>query len=155
MSGFEVVGVILGVLPLAISGLEHYAEGVRTIKRTYHYSRDFSIVARKLKTQQDIFRNTVSKFLSECVDFETQQKLMVNIGGREWESPECEAALRRRLYDSYDSSLGCVCDISRTLQELVKKLKINPDGSVSAHDVDLWYCITNSMATFTPKIRLD
>jgi hypothetical protein len=27
MSGFEVIGVVLGVLPLLISGLEHYNDG--------------------------------------------------------------------------------------------------------------------------------
>lgn len=28
MSGFEVVGVIVGAIPLIVSGLEHYANGV-------------------------------------------------------------------------------------------------------------------------------
>lgn len=27
MSGFEIVGVVLGVVPLLISGLEHYKDG--------------------------------------------------------------------------------------------------------------------------------
>ena len=30
MSGFEVVGVLLGAIPLVISALEHYSEGVST-----------------------------------------------------------------------------------------------------------------------------
>jgi hypothetical protein len=32
MSGLEVVGVVLGSIPLIISALEHYADGVRNIK---------------------------------------------------------------------------------------------------------------------------
>ena len=32
ISGFEVVGVVLGAIPLVVSGLEHYADGVATIK---------------------------------------------------------------------------------------------------------------------------
>jgi hypothetical protein len=32
MSGIEVAGLILGSIPLLISALEHYAEGVHTIK---------------------------------------------------------------------------------------------------------------------------
>ena len=29
MTGFEVAGLVLGAIPLLISGLEHYSEGVR------------------------------------------------------------------------------------------------------------------------------
>lgn len=29
MSGFEIVGVIVGAIPLIVSGLEHYSAGVR------------------------------------------------------------------------------------------------------------------------------
>lgn len=29
MSGFEIVGVVLGSVPLVVAALEHYADGVR------------------------------------------------------------------------------------------------------------------------------
>ena len=42
MSGFEVAGIVLGSIPLVISALEHYAEGVRNLVLAEHTITDFT-----------------------------------------------------------------------------------------------------------------
>jgi hypothetical protein len=46
MSGFEVVGVVLGAIPLVISALEHYSEGVRSTLLSYEEIADSYIPTR-------------------------------------------------------------------------------------------------------------
>lgn len=37
MPGFEIVGVVLGTLPLVIEGLKAYGSGVEAIKNAWYY----------------------------------------------------------------------------------------------------------------------
>ena len=68
MSGLEVIGIILGAVPLVISALEHYAEGVKTIRVIRHFAQEFRAVARKLEAEHLLFRNTLAILLNECID---------------------------------------------------------------------------------------
>jgi hypothetical protein len=36
MSGLEITGVVLGAIPLVISALEHYSNGVSRTRPSYH-----------------------------------------------------------------------------------------------------------------------
>lgn len=41
MSGVEAAGFMLAAIPLVISALEHYTEGVETIQKWWRYQKAF------------------------------------------------------------------------------------------------------------------
>ena len=60
MAGFEAVGVVLGVLPLIVSAVEHYDDALKPIVRYRHFSSKSKQFHRELDTERTIFR-------TECV----------------------------------------------------------------------------------------
>jgi hypothetical protein len=76
MSGIEVAGIVLGVIPLVVSGLEHYADGVSTIKVIFNYESEFRSLSRRLRVESNIFQNTVEILLRDCVNDEKLTELL-------------------------------------------------------------------------------
>ncbi|TID19423.1 hypothetical protein E6O75_ATG06761 [Venturia nashicola] len=57
MSGVEAAGLILAAIPLVISLGENYAEGFRTIKRWRKYDRELKSLCRRMRSEEELFRN--------------------------------------------------------------------------------------------------
>lgn len=68
MSGAEAVGLVLAIIPLVISGLEHYAEGVSTIKIMLNAPSEFKSLSRRLALEHEIFKNTIKLLLQDCIE---------------------------------------------------------------------------------------
>lgn len=132
MSGIEIIGIVLGAIPLLISGLEHYAEGADTIRRVYRAGREFRILKQQLDDENLLFRNTITILLEECVDIETQVKLMDDVEGTIWKQPAVQYALETRLGDSYISYLRQVHSIRVSLDEFNHRLGITAQTQVWA-----------------------
>lgn len=130
MSGIEIAGLVLGSIPLVISGLEHYAEGVSTIKVMFNYPSEFKSLGRRLRVEQGIFRNIIELLLHDCVGDRLLTELLENIGGKSWSDPDVEKALRRKLQASYALYLEAVESLNKTLIEFKERLKLNEDGKV-------------------------
>lgn len=130
MSGIEVLGIVLAVTPLIISGLEHYAGGVEAIKVIRHYGHEFHDVARRLTAEHVAFRNTLTILLNECVDVAVQKALMEDVTGAVWSGGEVEQALRHRLKVSYTSYIECVESIHKALNKFRQRLSIDESGKV-------------------------
>lgn len=131
MSGIEVVGLVLAAIPLIISGLEHYAEGVESIKVIRNATQEFRAVARKLDAENVVFRNTLEILLLECLDVRTQKALLHDVAGAAWTDPEVERALCHRLDSSYQSYIDHIKHVKKTLDQFTLRLEINSIGKVS------------------------
>jgi hypothetical protein len=94
MSGFEIAGVILATLPLIISALEHYANGIRTAKRYCRYKTVFRDMISQVDTQYGIFLNTLELLLDGLVAFERMTELLSNPGGDGWRDVKLDSKLR-------------------------------------------------------------
>ena len=68
MSGFEIVGVVLGVLPLIISAIEDYEKIVDPVVTFRKYSKALQTFTTELNVQRDIFQNECIWILSRFVD---------------------------------------------------------------------------------------
>ncbi|CZT19225.1 uncharacterized protein RCC_05071 [Ramularia collo-cygni] len=129
MSGIEIIGVVLGTIPLIISGLEHYQKCVKTIKDTKHAAAEFEVVVLKLQTEQLMFRNTLQILLSECLEHDTQKQLLDTLD-QGWDSDKVRTALKQRLQGSYMLYIEHVQGIARTLSEFMERLHLGPKGEV-------------------------
>ena len=130
MSGLEIAGVVLGSIPLLISGLEHYAEGASTIKRMFRAPGEFRSLSRRLRVEHDIFRNSMELLLTNCVDDVELQDLLEHVGGNSWSEPAVDVALRKKLNRSYNVYMETVEDMNQTLVAFRERLKLGDDGKV-------------------------
>ena len=78
----EAVGLVLGVIPLVISALEYYAEGVH---KRWRYKRELSSLKRILDAEFVRYLNTCEELLSGIVPNATLAALLDFPGG-----PGCE-----------------------------------------------------------------
>jgi hypothetical protein len=131
MSGLEVAGVVLGALPLVISALEHYANGIHTAKRYWRYKLELKSLILQIDTERGIFINTLEQLLGGLVRIEHMTEFLSNPGGEAWQDAEIDLKLRDRLRSVYSIYLGNVGGMKRSLEMIMEKLVLDPDGKVS------------------------
>lgn len=131
MSGFEVAGVVLGSLPLIISAMEHYAEGIAAAKRFWKYKSEMRSLIMHIKTEKTIFTNTLEQLLTGIVRIEHMDELLANPGGKKWHDSEVDKVLKERLRSSYPAYFENVRGMDMALKQIMKKLALDEDGKVS------------------------
>jgi hypothetical protein len=133
MSGIEVAGIVLAAMPLVISGLEHYGQGVCTMKRLWKFKRELQSLVRQLTTEQGIFMNTCEALLTGLVPLDSASQFLQSPGGQLWQDPEMEAKLVDRLRGSYAGYVETVSSMCEALEEFKRRLKLDKTGKVSVN----------------------
>ena len=125
MSGFEVVGVVLGSLSLIISGLEHYRQSAEVFEDWWEFKRAYKKCITALEMEEQAFQNIRDVFLvSTTVSEEELEVLRANPFGDEWKDPVLEEKLRARLPRSYDLFLNTIGEYQETMERLKKELNL-------------------------------
>ena len=114
MSGFEIIGIILGTYPLVISALELY--------RATRGSKGAVSLARNIKTEEIIFGEFVHHLVAPNVSEKDLARLKLaaarDIGL--WDDDALQAKLRSRLGAEKADN---VLEILREIQKLLRKLQ--------------------------------
>lgn len=134
MSGIEVVGVVLGVMPLIIEGLERYAEGISTAKRLFRPERELRRLRRRVNAELQIFRNTTRSLLVNITNDAHVTSLIDNPKSPLWQNAEFEEKLKRILGSSYRSWYDVMEDMNKAVTELTEVLGLPLDVCV---DIDV------------------
>ena len=129
MSGIEVAGLVLGAIPIVITGLEKYIQGVATVKRYFRYKNELKSLLRALSTEYDIFRNSCEELLEGLVPVQRLSFLLQDPGGKPWKDASLEKRLKQRLQDAYKGYLETVDDMEAAVEEFKDRLKLK-DGKV-------------------------
>lgn len=134
MAGIEVVGILLSSLPLVISAVEHYRDGLQPLKEYTHYDRTLRGLRIRLRIQQNLFEGTLKRLLiSELSQYELQSLFPtpdVPAQASGWGSEEIEEKLRRRLGIQYQSFTDVVIEMETSMAELMYKLDLDMSGKV-------------------------
>lgn len=130
MSGIEVAGLVLGAIPLVISGLEHYGECAQFIKSIRDYPKEFATMSRRLRVEQATFRNTMELILSSCVRGRSLEQMLTDPGGKSWDEADIEQELHHILQGSYTVFMETVLSMNEALKDFMSRLRIGPDGKV-------------------------
>ncbi|KAH7385868.1 hypothetical protein BKA66DRAFT_569191 [Pyrenochaeta sp. MPI-SDFR-AT-0127] len=138
MSGLEVAGVVLGALPLVISALEHYANGINTAKRFWRYKTEIRSLILQINTERGIFINTIEQLLTGIVRIEQMSDFVSNPGGKKWGEAGIESKLKERLRGVYGIYLDNVTGMESSLHKIMDKLALNPDGKPQFTDPGLF-----------------
>lgn len=130
MSGLEVAGVVLGALPLVISALEHYAEGVSTARRYFRYKAELRSLTLSVNTERSIFVNTLEQLLTGIVHVEQMDLLLSDPSGQLWRAKDSELRLQERLGSTYDTYFENVKGMDAALQAMMLKMALDANGKV-------------------------
>ena len=134
MSGVEVVGIVLGALPLVISAVEHYHDGLDPLKDYVRYNSTLKSLRTRLRVQQDLFEGTLIRLLLGELSTSQAQALFSHVGqhvdGKQWNTPEIEEKLQNRLGGKYENFMDVIREMEATMRRLMKNLDIDIEERV-------------------------
>lgn len=122
----EAAGLVLGVIPVAIQGLNTYRDIVSSIKNA---RRDLDCLIRDLKTEHQILQNTCELLLKGIAPDSALDAMIEEPFGAEWEAYNNEIHLR--LWRSSTVFKERVEEMREAALDLQRKLAIDGDGKVS------------------------
>ncbi|KAF1959280.1 hypothetical protein CC80DRAFT_533456 [Byssothecium circinans] len=134
-TGIEIVGLVLAVLPLIISALEHYEEGVSTIEKFFRYKREIRSIIEALATENTIFKNSCEQLLSDFLGPVELAEMLQNPRGETWSQPHIVTELRARLDRSYDIYMIHVSNMNSAIKTLITLLDLDENGKVRWTDL--------------------
>ena len=122
MSGIEIVGIGLAVLPLLISAAEHYDDCIRPILRYRRIVAEIHLFQRNLQVHKTIFRNQCRILLEGAIEHDAAVR-MLEVGPNDpsWGDQELEARLAKQLGASKDACLTSIELIDEKLRSIAKE----------------------------------
>ncbi|KAK1777270.1 hypothetical protein QBC45DRAFT_331016 [Copromyces sp. CBS 386.78] len=121
MSGLEVAGLVLGVLPLAIKALKAYREIMSDVRGV---PNDLANLIEDLETEMLRLRTSCELLLEQIVPFEDIADYLDDPMSPKWEESAVNNKLRIRLSDAYPKFEEKVRDIRAVGLDLEKKLRL-------------------------------
>ncbi|GFG14133.1 hypothetical protein IFM61392_08293 [Aspergillus lentulus] len=134
MTGAEVAGLALAVLPLVVNQLDNYVRGLESIKGLRRYRRELEGYSSTLSAQYAIFLNTLEIFLQDVVDdHDDRSELISKPGGPGWKDAQFQRRMSERLGRDYNVFTGTLTGLCGLLEGLSNKLdRYTPDYSKAA-----------------------
>lgn len=123
MSGIEVAGVALAVLPLLISAAQHYDNALRPFARYKRFTKEAKIYSKELGIQRTIFRNECRNLLEDtaAVDHDSVDVVLSSSSGDEWPTKRLDSQLDTQLGESRQAVFDAIQLIEETLQDIDKE----------------------------------
>lgn len=130
MSGLEVLGVVLGLLPLVISAAEHYEDVCQPFTRYRDFHKGVQRFQSSLRTQRRIYLNSSLLLLQHITDHDTASQILSSSLEM---SKEFKEALANALGSSGEECMEIIQTIKETLQKIndEKFWELEKDDSAS------------------------
>ncbi|KAI9857769.1 MAG: hypothetical protein M1813_008020 [Trichoglossum hirsutum] len=127
-----VVGLVLGALPLVISALEHYRDGLDPVIDFWRYDATLRDLQIQLRIEQDLYQGTLKRLLLSELSQQQLEALFPDPGEPQrialWETNEVNQKLRFKLGKRYDIFMDAVQVMDTTIKKLMEKLDIDAQG---------------------------
>lgn len=130
-TGVEVVGLALGVVPLVVSGIEHYRKALEPFGIWARYRKDLSSLKEILDLEMAKFLNTIQLLLAPLLSPPHLARIIEQPQGPHWLDWETQQQLVSRLGYSYGPFSNAVRDFHEAMYELYRKFSPQPDANVS------------------------
>ena len=129
MSGLEIVGVVLGALPIAVLTLELYEKGAATSKRFMKYEQELKWIALQIRTERMLFDNIMSHLLTEA-GVSNVAAMMKDPGGAAWQNTATANLLENRLGYFYALFVEHVSGMNDSMKDVGAALAWDASGKV-------------------------
>ncbi|KAG4289877.1 hypothetical protein FPRO06_04699 [Fusarium proliferatum] len=130
MSGFEVAGIVLGSIPIVVSALQCYMNGLGTLQSFRSYKRILKRLILTLKTEHVNLQNICEKLLTGIAPQTRIEEMIRDPFGDLWREEEIFNKLRLRLWSSLQVFDDRVQDMREAIEEMMEKLNVGTDGNV-------------------------
>lgn len=132
MSGLEILGVILGAFPLAISAMEHYEECKKVAGTFYKIRRAHRKDLGRVKDCQLKFRLNMKELLlpllaDDLVSKIEYEQLLASPGGPGWQEDHVEESLAERLGDCHERYIEILKEMEETMVLLCRATKVDDE----------------------------
>ncbi|MCJ1467892.1 hypothetical protein MMC07_006517 [Pseudocyphellaria aurata] len=128
MSGFEVVGIVLGAIPLLMSALKHYSDALSTIKYINGYDTVFDTIHISFVASLSIYMNSCETLLSPLIPLDNElHELLEKHDARAWENVELGKSLRERLGQNYNPYVALVKLVNKKIVLFGRKLRLGDE----------------------------
>ncbi|KAI0021884.1 hypothetical protein F4780DRAFT_778158 [Xylariomycetidae sp. FL0641] len=134
MSGLEIVGVVLGAIPIITLAVEQYRIGVQTAKRLKRYERELVSLSRQLELQRATLTNSCERLLEGILPPDDIENLVANPAAAAWKSEDIRSRVHFRLDSNATVFLYTVQDMKETVNGVWRKLDLGPNGEVKSND---------------------
>ncbi|KAJ9143383.1 hypothetical protein NKR23_g6633 [Pleurostoma richardsiae] len=131
MSGLEVTGIVLGAIPLLISTLEHYGEGLSTLQRWRKYERELRSLTRNLETERVKLQDVCEKLLIDIVPPSRIESMINDPMGDAWREKEVQRKVETRLWKGYHVFEATIEDIKVAVDEMSRRINSQRGGTAS------------------------
>jgi len=121
MSGFEVVGLGLGILPLLISTVEHYDDIIRPFRQYKHFHSEVKRFRDEISSEQVIFRAESLLLLASVTSYDVAEKMVEVHDHPSWKDPDLEKRLSERLGGSCEACKNIISLIDDDLDRIRRK----------------------------------
>lgn len=123
MSGIEIIGLVLGAFPLAVSALEHYRDACKTLGLLRNFEAEWRKTLNDIKDEQLSFTLTLKVLVLPLVEDEELDEtdletLLADPTCAKWKEDDVDKAMHHRL----GSSHGRFMEIALELQALIWQL---------------------------------
>ncbi|CAF3451381.1 unnamed protein product [Fusarium graminearum] len=128
MSGFEVVGVVLGSIPLLISGLEHYRNGMETIGNMVQYIEVVENILDSISTTLAIYRQSCEVLLEGLIlPEDILAELLNNSSSTAWSNQELVEQLKKQFgpHREYEVYKRAVIRLNKRIEKFRSKLDLD------------------------------
>lgn len=132
MSGFEVAGIVLGALPLVITALQNYNQGLSTLQKWRRYERELRSLIRNIETERVKLQNVCEKLLVGLVPPSRIEDMIDNPMGDLWTEEETLKKIHFRLGRGFGVFEDTIKDVRAAVDEMSKRMAAKGGGTVSS-----------------------
>lgn len=126
MSGLEIVGLLLGIFPLIISGLEHWRDVAKVGGFFWRVRKEYTKCRSDVQFHEILYKRNLKELLLPIVnDADEVARLVGDPGGKDWSSKALQERLEGRLQESYGLYMEIIREMNETAEELRKELSLD------------------------------
>lgn len=130
MSGIEVIGLVLAIIPLVISGVEYYDGAVSKVRWYIKYKGELDSLLRFLDDAQTSLMTIFDNLLSGIAPEWDIDDMVKNPLHEMWHNETIRKKIHSRLYIKAATFSNSLRDIYAAMDEMKERLDIQPDGTV-------------------------
>jgi FtsZ-binding cell division protein ZapB len=133
MSGIEIVGLVLGALPLLVSGIAKLSATLSTVDRLIRPQRELNSLRMRINTELQLFRNTTQQLLLKITNDTDVKNLLEYPSSARWKEEEFERKLKDMLAESYSVWQQAMKDVLGAVEDIRNRLNLPEDKVCSAN----------------------
>ena len=137
MSGVEALGLLLGVVPLLTSAIEHYDDVLRPIHRYRQFNSKSQMFCDEFETERSVFQAECQLLLGEFVGLSTAEEMLCDSAHPFWRREDLWTDFEDHLGNLGPICLSTVSNMKCKLKEIDEVYKGFVLGNAKPSDVSL------------------